>query len=230
MDENSCMLALLLAGGQGSRLAPFTDIIPKALFPINGEPVARIMAKKLLKHKMEVVVCINKAWESLFRHEFRDFPVKFSVSEKPLGTAGEVWNAKHFIHETFLVAYADDLTNIDYAELVAFHRERPDAFATLALTHKLPLDVGICNVDSDRVVALYEKPIIDLKALTGTAVYEPEILEFCKPNRDFALHVIPQILSSEKKVYADFTNSLWMDIGSLSHYKLACELAKKREI
>jgi NDP-sugar pyrophosphorylase family protein len=217
------MLALLLAGGQGSRLAPYTDIIPKGLFPINDKPVSRIMAQKLLKHGLAVVLCINKPWEPLFRHEFRDMPVQFSVSEEPLGTAGEVKNAEKLIHQSFLVAYSDDLTDIDYTKLIAFHNEHKDAFATLALTHSLPLEVGICNVDNDRVVALREKPIIDLGAWTGTAIYEPNILQYCLPHQDFASDIVPKILK-EKKVYAFYTDSVWFDIGSYGHYKRACEM------
>jgi NDP-sugar pyrophosphorylase family protein len=196
------------------------------------------MAKKLLKHNLKVVLCINKPWESLFEHEFRDLQVKFSVSREPLGTSGEVLNAGNlgFIDDTFLVGYSDDLTEINYSGLVEFHTHTRacGALASLALTHKLPLEVGICDVDKQgkngypRVIALHEKPVVDLGAWTGTAVYEPDILDFCEPNKDFAMHVIPEVLKKNRKVYAYFVDSIWFDIGSYGHYVRACKMLEGR--
>lgn len=188
------------------------------------------MVEKLLRHKLDVVLCVNKPWEDLFRHEFRDMPVKFSVSPEPLGTSGEVLKAKNYITDEFLVAYSDDLTEIDYTKLIEFHDKNEDAIATLALTRKLPLEVGICNVHENRVTGLQEKPVVDLGTWTGTAVYKPKILEYCQPRLDFASDVLPLLIRTGSKVYAYYTDSVWFDIGSWGHYKRACETLRSKTL
>lgn len=223
------MKAVIPAGGEGSRLFPYTNVIPKALMPVGGKPVIWWIVQRLLSHGFEdIIVCVNQDHVKNFAHETRDYPANIVIiqNDRPLGSAGEILGAKQDLTETFLLHYSDELTAVNLSELVGFHKIRK-GIGTLGVVRNVPLDVGIVELEKNRVVSLVEKPMLDRTAWAGIAVFEPEIFDYIKIGDDFSRNVFPSLLKDKKRLYAYQSGALWLDVGSLSHYKRADELARQ---
>src|SRR5881296_3504483 len=114
------MQAVVIAAGEGERLKPYSDLFPKFMFPVKGKPIGRIIIERLVSFGLRrIILCVNNKWRGYIKDYFEDgtrFGISellYSQSDKPLGTAGEVRNARRFIEDDFLVYYGDVLTNID---------------------------------------------------------------------------------------------------------------------
>jgi mannose-1-phosphate guanylyltransferase len=222
---------LILAGGKGERMAPYTDIIPKCLLPVGGIPCVRWIVDDILFQygwrPEDIVLCINKKFERHFKHEFRDLPVRFSITEEPRGTGSEVMAASEFLgSDTFILRYGDDLTDIDYNLLLDFHRSKK-ALITLGLTShvKLPVGVVVLNgLNGNRVVAIKEKPYLNRNAWMGVAIMEPDVLKYLKEDDDIAINLIPAVIMDRPdKVIGYVFDSEWYDVGNLEHWRQANE-------
>ena len=228
------MRTIILAGGEGTRMKPWTQFIPKCLLPVNGKPVSRYIIEKLWQegHK-DIVLCINKQVQQQFQHEFRDMDIEFSITDRPMGTAGEVYYAlkKFPTNDDFMVIYADDLTTLDHKKMWETHTHN-NAIATVAVTKNVPLDVGIVKIERDYAVAFKEKPLIkdlglaDGYVWVGTAVFDSTIQSLFQPKKDIAKDILPSLITDGLKVGAFISDSLWLDIGTLSHYKRALGVFK----
>ena len=232
------MKIYILAGGEGTRMQPWTQLVPKCLLPVGGIPVSRIIIDRLLdKGFNDIVLCINKPFEKEFRHEFRDIEdIKFSITEAPVGTAGEVYNAlKNYPSDAsgFGVIYSDDLTEIDYKLMMAEHYESEKP-ATIAVTANLPLDIGIVNIEDNEIIDFKEKPLIsDLKpdtyVWTGVAFFKPDIKTFFAPQKDIAKNIFKEMLTEGLKIGFFMSYNPWWDIGQLQHYKKVKEIFEKEK-
>lgn len=227
------MKVVIPAGGEGSRLFPYTDLIPKALLPVGGKPVIWWITQNLMKHGFEdIIICINKEHTENFRYELRDYKTNMTIIEndRPLGAAGEILGAKKDIKESFLLHYSDELTPINLTELVGFHKVRKTSIGTLAIIKNVPLDVGIVEIEHNRIKNLVEKPMLDRPAWAGIAVFEPEIFDYITIGDDFSRNIFPKVLQSKKKLFAYNSPVFWYDVGSISHYKKVCDLAKQGKL
>ena len=227
------MKVVIPAGGEGNRLFPYTDIIPKALLPVGGKPVIWWITQNLMKHGFEdIIICINKEHTENFRYELRDYKTNTTIIEndRPLGSAGEIFSVKDILKETFLLHYSDELTPINLTELVGFHKVRKTSIGTLAVIHNVPLDVGLVEMEGNRVKGFREKPMLNCLAWAGIAVFEPEIFDYIKIGDDFSRNIFPKVLQSKKKLFAYKSPVFWYDVGSISHYKRVCDLAKQGKL
>lgn len=227
------MKAVIPAGGEGARLFPYTDVIPKALLPVGGRPVIHWIIQSLRKHGFEdIIICINKRYTKHFQHEFRDYKANITVIEndRSLGSAGEILGAKDILNDSFLMHYSDELTPVNLTELVGFHKVRKTSIGTLAVVKNVPLDVGLVELDGHRVKQLVEKPMLNRPAWAGIGVFEPEIFDYIHIGDDFAMNIFPKVLQDNKRLFAYQSPALWQDIGILSHYKRVCEMAERGEL
>lgn len=222
------MKAFVLAAGVGTRLQPYTSLIPKPLLPVGGKPCIRYILNRLIRQGFEdIVVCVNDSHLSMFKHELRDLDVSFSINSKPLGTAGEIFNCRDLIDDDFLIYYADELTNIKLNKLVEFHNSKKDGLATLALVNQFPLPVGLINLKGCEVQSIEEKTSLNISFWVGIAVIRKEILEYINLGDDFARDIFPRVLDEGRKIYTKTFETEWIDIGNISRYKYANALAEK---
>jgi mannose-1-phosphate guanylyltransferase len=165
----------VLAGGKGDRFFPISTIIPKCLIPVAGKPCLRWIVEDVIQQGFtDIVLCVNRKDESNFKYEFKDLKLKYSVSKEPTGTVDELSFARGLIDGTFILRYGDDLTEIDYSELLKFHREK-EAAVTLAATTGFRLPVGILETDAvGRVAKFIEKPRLERPSWIGIGVFEPK--------------------------------------------------------
>jgi len=159
------MRAIILAGGKGVRLAPVTDVIPKPLVPIGGKPIMEIVIRQLQRHGFTRITLAVGYMADLICAYFGDgakFGVKidYSYEAEPLGTAGPL-SLIDGLDETFLVMNADVLTNLNYRELVEYHKTHDAIVTVSAYERQITIDLGVIVKDGDcRIKDYIEKPSI----------------------------------------------------------------------
>lgn len=224
------MHAVIMAGGEGTRLRPLTSNQPKPMVPILNKPVMEYIVELVKHHGITDCVATLYFLPQLIKNYFgegEDYGVRmyYAVEEVPLGTAGSVANASHHLSDTFIVISGDAITDIDLTALVAFHRAK-SAVATLALKRVAdPLEFGVVVTSEDGAIERFlEKPtwgeVFSDTINTGIYVLEPELLERVPDDEpfDFSKDLFPQLLKEGKPLYGYVTEDYWCDIGSLEQY------------
>jgi len=223
------MRAVILAGGKGTRLAPLTEVIPKPLVPLGGKPILEIVIRQLQGCGFRRITLAVGYMGELIQAYFQDgakwgVELDYSFESTPLGTAGPLALIDG-LDDTFLVMNADVLTNLDYRELVQFHKEHP-ALATIgAYQRQVTIDLGvIIRNGQHRVQDYVEKPATTHLVSMGIYIFEPRILEFIKPQQHLDFPDLVKIaLGYNLPVnFYPFTG-YWLDIGRHDDYQQAAE-------
>ncbi len=227
------MKAVVMAGGEGTRLRPLTSNQPKPMVPIVGKPCMEHIVELLRLHGFEDVIVtvafLPQAIRSYFGSgEALGVDIGYSVEESPLGTAGSVRLAAGRLDDTFLVISGDAVCDVDLTELVEAHREK-QASVTIGLKSvDNPLEFGIVVTDDDgRVERFLEKPswgqVFSDTINTGIYVLEPEVLKHVPQDRpfDFSQELFPLLLEMGRPIYGHVLDGYWQDIGNLDQYRQA---------
>jgi mannose-1-phosphate guanylyltransferase/phosphomannomutase len=224
------MKAVVMAGGEGTRLRPLSSQYPKPMVPVVGTPVIEHNLRLLRDHGItEVVVTLHYLGADI-RNRLGDgadleMTIDYVVEDRPLGTAGSVRNAAHLLDDTFLIMSGDCLTDIDLSRLIAEHRER-GALASICLTSvPNPLEYGAVITGSDsRVEHFLEKPswgeVFSDHVNTGMYVIEPEVLEQIKlgASVDWSQDVFPRMLRRREPLFGFVAEGYWCDIGNIPSF------------
>ncbi|NWG33081.1 MAG: NTP transferase domain-containing protein [Chloroflexi bacterium] len=230
------MKAVILAGGKGTRLSPYTKILPKPLMPIGDMPILEVMLKQMKRAGITDVVLTVGHLANLLRSFFMDgqqwgMNISYSYEEKPLGTAGPL-SLIDGLDSTFLVTNGDVLTTLDFRELIAFHKAQGSAATIAVHKRRVKIDLGVVQSDGDnRIIGYIEKPIYDYTVSMGIYVFEPQVLKFIPHNLylDFPELVLKLIAAGEKVVGYPF-DGYWMDLGRPDDYAQAAgDFAVMRE-
>jgi mannose-1-phosphate guanylyltransferase len=219
------MKAVILAGGEGTRLKPLTYKRPKPLMPVAGRPCIDYVIRSLVAAGFQEIVITTAYLSDTLIKSIGDGPgynasILYSFEERPAGTAGAVRRVGNFIDETFVVAMGDILADVDFRALYEFHK-RKGGLVTIALTEvDDPTQYGIVGVDgSGRIVKFKEKPpkeeAFSRLANAGIYVLEPEVLDFIPVDQkfDFAKDLFPKLLAKGLPLYGSKLDGVWMDIG-----------------
>jgi mannose-1-phosphate guanylyltransferase / phosphomannomutase len=223
--------AVVMAGGEGTRLRPMTANQPKPLLPVVNKPIMEHVLLLLKRHGFTETVVTVQFLASLVRNYFGDgedvgMSLQYATEEMPLGTAGSVKNAEDELRaDPFLVISGDALTDIDLSALVQYHKDN-SALVTVALTRvPNPLEFGIIIVDEDgRIQRFLEKPtwgqVFSDTVNTGIYVMEPEVLAEVPAgvSVDWSGDVFPQLLKSGAPLYGWIADGYWEDVGSHESY------------
>ncbi len=224
------MKAIIMAGGEGSRLRPLTCGIPKPMVPVMNRPIMTSIIDLLRKHNFtDIGVTLQYMPESISSYygNGSDYNInlKYFIEEIPLGTAGSVKNAQQFLDETFLVISGDALTDFNLTEAMAFHKSK-GAMATLVLTKvPCPLEYGVVITSSEgHIKQFLEKPswgeVFSDTVNTGIYILEPEVLDYVPEGQsfDFSKDLYPRLLSEDKPLFGVVLDGYWCDIGDLKQY------------
>src|SRR5438270_4931666 len=227
------MKAVVMAGGEGSRLRPLTGRQAKPLVPVAGRPIMEHILLHLRRHQLKDVVATVQYLGASIRNYFGDgseqgVALTYSVEDSPLGTAGSVMLARQQLNETFVVISGDSLTDIDLGAAARFHRERK-AIATIVLKPvPNPLEYGVVVVDEGGAVQRFiEKPswgeVISDLANTGIYILDPSVFEFFRAGEvsDWSGDVFPKLLKEGERVSGWVGSGSWEDVGSHSAYSKA---------
>lgn len=224
------MKAVIMAGGEGTRLRPLTSRQPKPMIPIVNRPMMEHIVLLLKEHGFDDIVVTVAFMANAIRAYFGDgsemgVKLSYATEETPLGTAGSVLNAADQLNEPFLVISGDVLTDIDLSAVWSFHQER-GAMATIALAAmEDPLEFGIVITAEDGSIERFlEKPnwgqVFSDTVNTGIYVLEPEIFDHIPGGRsvDFSGEVFPALLAAGKPLYGFVAQGYWGDVGTVEGY------------
>ena len=225
------MKAVVMAGGEGTRLRPMTANQPKPLLPVVNRPIMEHVLRLLKRHGFDETVVTVQFLAAMVRNYFGDgddvgMELRYATEETPLGTAGSVKNAEDELKDDgFLVISGDALTDMDLTEMVRFHKEN-GALVTVGLTRVPdPLEFGIVIADEDgRIQRFLEKPtwgqVFSDTVNTGVYIMEPEVLAevSAKESVDWSHDVFPKLLQRGAPIYGYVSDRYWEDVGTLESY------------
>lgn len=223
------MQAIILAGGKGTRLAPYTMVFPKPLMPIGDMPILEIVIRQLKKHGFTKIVLAVGYLSGLIEAYFGDgskwgVQITYSREDQPLGTAGPIALLDD-LDENFLVMNGDLLTNIDYSDLMLRHIES-GALSTVSIyTKDVPINLGILELDKDsKIVNYIEKPTLKYKVSMGIYAFNKDILHFIIRGKYLDLpELIKALIQKNKNVSGYMFEGYWMDIGRHEDYSKVLE-------
>lgn len=223
------MKAVILAGGKGTRLAPYTAVLPKPLMPMGDMPILEVVLRQLKSRGVEHVDIAVGHLAELICALFGDgsklgLDIRYSIEDAPLGTAGPL-TLIDGLDDTFLVMNGDILTTLDYADLVRHHKAR-GAAATIAMyTRQVKIDFGVLETDGHgRLRDIIEKPTKEYSVSMGIYVFEPRVLSFLKhaERRDFP-DLVKDLLAADELVAVYPFSGYWLDIGRPDDFARAVE-------
>ncbi len=232
------MKTFILAGGEGTRLRPYTYEKPKPMLPIGEEkkPILYYVIENLKRVGLtDYVITVGYKHEKIEEYfgDGSSFGVKieYAVEKEKMNTAGSILPLKEKVDDTFVVVMGDHITNIDIREMI-HHHKKSKCIATIALLKgKIPIEYGVAEVDGKgHVVEFKEKPLIENLYNVAIYVFEPEIFKYIKEKDDFAKNVFPRMLDKKEKINAYVFEKLWYDIGRVADYEKLDKELKMKEI
>jgi NDP-sugar pyrophosphorylase family protein len=231
------MTAVLMAGGEGIRLSPYTNVLPKPLLPLDGVPILETIIRQLvMKGIGDIVLAVSeRSYLPIFAYlndgQRYGVKVRYSVESQRLGTIGPLSIIKE-LPQTFLVMNADVLTTLDVRKLIEHHRVVGSIATIAAGTRTVKSELGIMRVDGNGYLLEYqEKPIFNHLVSMGVYVFEKDVLGWIPENRplDFP-ELIQSLIESGKPVSTYPSNEYWIDIGMPEDYEEAqCDFMKMPE-
>ena len=223
------MKAVILAGGKGTRLAPYTKVLPKPLMPIGDMPILEVILRQIKLAGINDVVLTVGHLSELLRTFFQDgsrlgLNISYNYEDFPLGTAGPIAFVPN-LEETFLVMNGDVLSTLPLGELIQFHKTQ-NAIATIATHHRrVNVDLGVIQWDGDaRVTGYIEKPTYDYSVSMGIYVFEPKVLNYI-PKGDYYdfPDLVKKLIGVGEKVIGYRFDGYWQDLGRPDDYESAAQ-------
>lgn len=227
------MKTIILAGGIGRRLLPYTVVLPKPLMPVGDYPVLEILIRQLKKHGLKEITLAVGHLGNLIETYFgsgKKFGVniKYQYEDKPLGTVGPLAHIRG-LNKTFLVMNGDLLTLLNYSKLIEYHRRQKALTTIAAQKRSVQVDFGVIKNNSHHLVTQYiEKPQLFYQVSMGAYVFEPEVLKFIPKNKKLDFPELVNLLLQRRKKVAIFSSSdFWLDIGRPDDYARAMDVFPK---
>ena len=221
------MKAVIQAGGKGTRLRPYTLVLPKPLMPVGELPVIEMLLKWLRRSGIEDVYITIGYLGHLIRSLCGDgdqWGMKLTYSEEPepLGTIGPLLLIREQLDQTFLVLNGDLITDMDLRAFTTFHRQK-QGLVTVATTKKnVQVDLGVIESDNGRIAGFREKPSMDFLVSMGIYCMEPEVLELIPQGVTFGFdNLMHAMLERNLPVYMYQHQGCWMDIGRAEDFQEA---------
>jgi mannose-1-phosphate guanylyltransferase len=222
------MKAVILAGGLGTRLQPYTTFLPKPMLPLGEKPILEHLIEWSKKNGVKsFVLCVSYLRKSIedYFEDGKQFGVniEYAVSNKPLATAGQLKTAEKFIDDTFVCMYGDSIYGFNLRNMIKQHKQKK-SFVTMSLkeyTTKLAYGV-IETTKNNKVTAWNEKPEIKANINMGCYVMEPKIMNLIPKNKPYGMDSVIKNAMSKKKLVSSFiSKNGFIDIGNKESYEKA---------
>lgn len=231
------MKALILVGGKGTRLKPYTTVIPKPLLPVGDRPILEIILEQLRLAEVEEVVLAVGHMSHLFESFFKDgkrhgIKISYSFEEEALGTAGAIANSLDRLGEDFLVMNGDLLTTLNYKNLFAYHKNNNSSGTIATFKREVQMDFGVLNFDSKgRLQSLEEKPTYSYNFGMGVNVLNSEIAsKFIKKDQYLDMPDLMINMKDEgETIFCYQEDCFWLDMGRPEDYEKANEEYEARK-
>lgn len=223
------MKAVVLAGGKGTRLAPYTTILPKPMMPIGDMPILEILLRQMKRAGIAEVILTVGHLAELMQAFFQDgarfgLPIRYSYEDQPLGTAGPLACVEG-LADTFLVTNGDVLTNLDLRKLIEFHRAEGGS-ATIAMHQRnVKIDLGVIQRDGGNdIIGYIEKPTYKFHVSMGIYVFEPRVLAHIPLGEYFDFpELVLRLIENKERVVGYPFDGYWQDLGRADDYEQAVQ-------
>jgi NDP-mannose synthase len=226
--------AVVLAGGRGTRLAPYTSILPKPLMPVGDRSILELVVDQLEQAGIsDITFCVgylSHLIRAVFDHRDNEgVEIDYVHEHEAMGTAGPL-RLVGDLDETFLAMNGDVLTNLDYAELVRYHQQHGNALTIATHDRRIKIDYGVLHLQQlgvnghqqHRITEFQEKPEIVSTVSMGVYVMEPSVIDFVPEGQAFDLpDLVQALLRANQPVGAFKYDGLWFDIGRKEDYERA---------
>jgi mannose-1-phosphate guanylyltransferase len=222
--------AVIQAGGKGTRLKPYTTILPKPLMPVGAKPVLELLLYWLRRNNVQNVYITTGYLGSLIQTHCGDgsqwdMQIRYSKEHEPLGTVGALSLLREHLSETFLVLNGDVLTDLSLDSFVSHHKRSGTALSIATATRSTKLDFGVIESVGGRVVRFKEKPNFSHSVSMGIYCMEPEILKYIPSRIPYGLdHLVLCLLDKKVPVSVFHHHGMWLDIGRIEDFQRAQEM------
>jgi len=228
------MQAVILAGGKGTRLRPYTTVLPKPLMPIGDMPVVEVIVRQLRAAGFDRLVLAVGYLPHLFRAFIGDGerwggPIELVLEESPLGTAGALGLVSR-LDSDFLLINGDTLTNLDYRGFMEYHRAH-GAVATIATqSRQNKVDYGVLEIGDDHQLMRYvEKPVQSYHVSMGVNAFRADVLKYVRPKSYLDIpQLMLDLIEHGERVQCYESDCFWLDIGRPADYERAVEIFQER--
>jgi NDP-sugar pyrophosphorylase family protein len=222
------MKAVILAGGLGSRLEPFTQVIPKPLLPIGESSVLEIQILSLKKYGFEEIFIASNYMSEYVRafveggNKYDNIKITFSKEDKPLGTCGPVSLIKDKLNEPFFLINGDILTTLDFEKAFKFSTEVDSNLVVLTKEITAPFNFGKVVSKGNYIVDIQEKPDFKFEILAGIYLLKPPVLDLIPQDTYYGIdNLIKDMLSKKMNISKYVIQEYWLDIGRMDDYRVA---------
>lgn len=221
------MKAVIQAGGKGTRLRPYTLVLPKPLMPVDGVPVVEMLLKWLRRNGIEEAYITTGYLGHLLRSlcgdgSQWDLNIHYSEEPEPLGTVGALNLLRDELDTSFFVLNGDLITDIDLHAFREFHSQHEGLLTIATTTKEVKVDLGVLQSDEGRVTSFTEKPILKYSVSMGIYCMEPGILELIPKGVPFGFDDLMHVMLAKKiPVYSYHHDGMWMDIGRPEDFEKA---------
>jgi len=224
---NEDVTVVILAGGKGTRLAPYTTVLPKPLMPVLDMPILEIVLRQLKHYGFRNVVISVGHLAELIRAFFGDgskwqMNIRYVIEDKPLGTIGPL-KLIDGLDKPFIVMNGDLLTDINFSELYRYHQQGQQKATVATTTKQVQISLGVLDTDPDRrLTGFREKPTHTYMASMGIYVYDPSIVGLIPADTHYGFdNLMLDMLASDRMVRIYPFDGLWLDIGRHEDYERA---------
>ncbi len=221
--------AVLMCGGLGTRLRPWSYVIPKPMFPIGERPILELLLTRLHKHAIDDIYLALGYKAELIETYFKDgaqlgVRLHYVRESEPLGTAGALNLLRDQLQAPFLMMNGDLVTRLDFRAFHAFHMAQRAAMTVGVKAYEVPIPYGVVESTNDVVVALREKPTLSVNINAGIYAVSPEVLTLLPSSGRYdATQLIQAAMDAGLRVCSYLINEYWMDIGRFEDYYKANE-------
>ena len=213
---------VMMAGGLGTRLYPYTKVLPKPLIPVGESPISEIIMNRFYKygcHRFFMVVNHKKNMIKAYFNEIEKlYDLEFIDEDTPLGTGGGLRLLKGKINETFFLSNCDTLIDEDISKIYELHKNEKNMITMICSLKNFTIPYGVIDIGENGEIAnIREKPNLTFFTNTGCYVVEPEVLDFLEPNTPISFpEIVERMKNAGKKVGVyPISESSWMDMGQM---------------
>jgi NDP-sugar pyrophosphorylase family protein len=225
--------AVILAGGIGSRLRPYTVVLPKPLMPIGEYPILEVVLRQLIKNNFDHITIAVNHQADLIKAFFQNgskwnIKIDYSMEDKPLSTMGPLKLIED-LPENFLVMNGDVLTDLDYAQLYTDHVHNNQLFTVSAFQREEKIDYGVLGIDSNNLLQNFqEKPVYSFTVSMGIYIINKKVLDIIPHNQPYGFdNLMHDMLQKKQPVNVTIYKGYWLDIGRADDYHQAIDTFAK---
>jgi|LSQX01.2.fsa_nt_gb NDP-sugar pyrophosphorylase family protein len=233
-NKGKLLKAIILSGGLGTRLKPFTEVIPKPLLPIGEKAVLEIQIEHLREHGFTDIYLATNYKSSYIENFFGDgskygVHLQISKEDKPLGTVGPVKLLEDKLDDAFLVMNGDILTLLDYGKMYSFASSQESLLTIGTKEIITPFQFGNIYTEGDFVTGIDEKPDIRTTILAGIYIFKPAALDLIPADTYYGMDTfIKDMIAHSRPITHYPIKEYWLDIGRIDDYEKAQEIYKER--